>query len=1109
MNKLLHCYLRKYILLFIGIVFVKLISAQSYFPGGLLRSKLNLWLDATDSSTLTISNGVVTRWRDKANSLQANAPAMANAPVVNNNLIAGKRLLQFQGNKVLLVNDNARLDPNSGFNVMQVVHLHNDISNSYTSATDFRVGTFSRGENPFTNVPIGTASIAVRYIQGVNDNRYRVGLMRNSSTVMIGFNNQRFDDLAGSTHLLENYTTGFTNGDTIVTTQLNAAAAINGNYKFVNSTQQLGIGNRPTLYASVHWSIGETIFTGSSLGKCGKKILNAYLFYKWQLQRNIPDDIATIFSPLDTIFTNNLIGIGMEGTTDSVNGSATNNGMGFQNVTTNGFLREAGDYLLAADNNANGTVPLGSSFTRWNRVWYIDKTDIAGLGGNLQVYFDFAAYGIANQLDTLNNRYYLLYNSRSATFSSDTNYVIPVVNTFRLGNTSQFHFTVNGLHLSDGYYTIVYANRNIGIAQIPRLGSFPSIDLPSLRAPRLAAGFAGNTYNYLQFNIDSINYSIQRFKIYVSINGGATTLLDSVLGNTFFYAHYQLINGFSYSYRIKAVYASGIESEFSNAITLIPTAYIPTWRTLPQYAGARSVMMEASQPLPTAPYKFQFENITTNSTSTWLTSSQFREHNLLQGQTYNYRFRVMDTIHGNITTSGWSTAASVSIVDSAKGGFTYKFAFIDNNSIAPPNGIGPTTYNPLQIDTTGLRFIKHVPPPGVHPRIYCNPEDSMDIKWRLTNTASGRALAKYIHANTVLLQLGAGVFNGNANYNRDTLGVAIISNQGFSNVKPWYDSLALGDIGVLHNFNNLWGGASGRLAAQLAHEAFECWLYKGTIDPVTNTSYVTRAEKLARAITIWCTKALADNNNPLSFQNRDRIANLQMAMIYDFLYDQMTTAQRDTVRKALLAIAPTDISDLNLHNTPSYTATSNWATFGYEIMATLAVEDEIGYTPQHAFALQTYVRIVLNFLNYGMYEATGNMVECLGKNQLNAALMVALAKRGYSMLGHPSIRAFATKFWPAIIQPFGYSMVGSDLLGGTGLNSAAYGGWRDRIFDIIGLKWAYPRDNTIDFVWKNFVQRAHAGSSGSSHYYFYQDAFRTSLSQPTYWNHLYAPAFIT
>jgi hypothetical protein len=586
-------------------------------------------------------------------------------------------------------------------------------------------------------------------------------------------------------------------------------------------------------------------------------------------------------------------------------------------------------------------------------------------------------------------------------------------------------------------------------------------------------------------------------------------LLDSISGNNLFYAHYQVTNGFSYSYCIKAVYASGIESEFSNAITLIPTVYIPTWRTLPQYAGARSVMMEASQPLPTAPSKFQFENITTNSTSTWLTSSQFREHNLLQGQTYNYRFRVMDTIHGNITTSGWSPVASVSIVDSAKGGFTYKFAFIDNNSIAPPNGIGPITYNLLQMDTSGLRFIKHVPPAGVHPRIYCNPEDSMDIKWRLTNTASGRALAKYIHANTVLLQLGAGVFNGNANYNRDTLGVAIISNQGFSNVKPWYDSLALGDIGVLHNFSNLWGGASGRLAAQLAHEAFECWLYKGTIDRVTNTSYVVRAEKLARAITVWCTKALADNSNPLSFQNRDRIANLQMAMIYDFLYDQMTVAQRDTVRKALLAIAPTDISDLNLHNTPSYTATSNWATFGYEIMATLAVEDEVGYTPQHAVALQTYIRIVLNFLNYGIYESTGNMVEGLGKNQLNAALMVALAKRGYSMLGHPSIRAFATKFWPSIIQPFGYSMVGSDLLGGTGLNSAAYGGWRDRIFDIIGLKWAYPRDNTIDFIWKNFVQRAHAGSNGSNHYYFYQDAFRTSLSQPTYWNHLYAPAFIT
>ncbi len=463
---------------------------------------------------------------------------------------------------------------------------------------------------------------------------------------------------------------------------------------------------------------------------------------------------------------------------------------------------------------------------------------------------------------------------------------------------------------------------------------------------------------------------------------------------------------------------------------------------------------------------------------------------------------------------------SLANTDSAKGGFAYKFSFADNNSTIIPNGVGPSTYNPTLIDTTGLRFIKHAPPFGIHPRIYCNPEDSTSTKWRFQNTASGRALSKYIHTITTLLQLGQGGSSGystSANYARDTLGNVMIGNVGFTNVKPMYDSLAAGDIGIVNNYSNLWGGTALRMANALSYEAFECWLYKGTIDPVTNTSYVQRASKLSRAVSIWAQRALANTSFPLSFTNRDRFGSLQMALIYDFLYDQMTTNQRDSVRMALAAIAVKDSMNLNLINAPSFTVISNWATFGYEIMPLLAIEGEQGYTQQNENALRAYCRILLSFLNYGIYEKTGAPVEGTGKNQINISMLTALARRGYSLLGHPALKAHAKNYYPAIQQPFGYSMLGTDLLGGTGylgLNgqyvSASTGGWKHILsLDLIAYKWVFPRDTTVDFLYKNFIQRTHARSATAPYSYYFHEVMRTSLSQPVYWNYLWAAAFVS
>ena len=214
-----------------------------------------------------------------------------------------------------------------------------------------------------------------------------------------------------------------------------------------------------------------------------------------------------------------------------------------------------------------------------------------------------------------------------------------------------------------------------------------------------------------------------------------------------------------------------------------------------------------------------------------------------------------------------------------------------------------------------------------------------------------------------------------------------------------------------------------------------------------------------------------------------------MALIYDLLYPQMTNGQRDTIRLVLSKITASP-ANLHAYASPSSTLTSNHITFGYEIFPNLAIEGETGYTASADSGIKNWCRSTFNFLNYGMYAQTGNFYEAIGKDQINGALLVLLAKRGYSFLGHPSVRNYGKKFLPAITQPFGYSFVGADLLGGTSvysnpLDDPATGGYRFNNLDILGLKWNMPKDTAVDFVWRNYIQKTKANQTAISNYYSY------------------------
>ena len=1085
---------KKLILLLVLAVCVAAITSVNaqYYPGGFAKSQINLWYDASDTTTFTKSSGLITAWKDKANNVSASQATSTRQPVLSTK--DGKNIVEFNGIQGLDIASNTLVAPQNGYDIAQVVHVYADAP---TALTDFRSGTFSNS----TNSSQGSPLVGLRYV--TVDSKYEVTAMRNNT----GYYYSVYNDLRGQWLIPENYTAK-SSGNAYY--YYNGIGNLNSNGATVPaSSLSATIGNRTGFYSSVHWGVSETVLAGFDTKKSGRRIVETYLATKWGMLDTLSlYQGVTYFYPTNSAFVNNLVGIGTEGGSDSISYTGSNNGLGFQNVNgITGFLRAAGSYLMAADNKLTGTVASGSGgFSRWNRAWYLNKTDASGYGGLVNVYFDFNSYGLSAP-DTANNSYYLLFNPTSGYFNSGTNYLVAVNSTAYNSSTNQMSFLLDGINLSNGYYTIIYAPKGSNAATIPLIGIFNAASVSITPPPTLTSVFAGNTYNYLFIDSSSITYPVAYTKIYVSVNGGTTTAIDSVAGVPSYYAHYNLTNGNTYTYTVSAVYAPGKESFFSNSIFAIPNAFTPSWGTLPQYSGSGKAFMSGSLPGNGLPIKFYFQNVTTSTNSGYQTSSFYTDSNLTNGNNYTYQFMFIDTVKGISTASNWSAQASVLIADSVQGGFTYNLSFLDPTTIWAPNGIGPATdITPATEDMTGLRMVSHAAPIGQHPRVFINPGDSTSIRWRLANTYSGKSAAHWIHAFTTMLNLGygttagrfTGTFSYTGYYNKDTLGNQYISNGGAWNVQPYYNYLAAGDTSAnsLYNYSTLWNGNGGKMTYLFAQEAMECWLNRNQNDPATGLNYSVRATKLANAITTWAKKALANTTTPLNADNASQFGGANMYYVYDFLYDQMTKNQQDTVRMALMAMLP-DSSMFHGMEAGSYTNTSNWMTFPQGVTYFFAVEGEPGYTAQDTSTVNLYLRGVWDFLTYGVYSKTGNVYEGLGKDQLDVPDLYAAAKRGYSMLGHPSVRSYGTKYLPAIVQPFGYSFVGTDLLGGTQSNnygfpqftSPATGGWRAGATDIIGLKWIFPSDTAIDYVWKNYMQRPVANwtynPTLSPNYYFY------------------------
>lgn len=370
----------------------------------------------------------------------------------------------------------------------------------------------------------------------------------------------------------------------------------------------------------------------------------------------------------------------------------------------------------------------------------------------------------------------------------------------------------------------------------------------------------------------------------------------------------------------------------------------------------------------------------------------------------------------------------------------------------------------VNFDYSGARNILHAPAIGIHPRIYFNAEEIPDIINRLKNTNNGKEAAKKIRAYNILLHHGKTGFNNKADYNLNEAGLSYVNNPGNSDCSEGYQKLLKGDT---TNYNNFLSARSNKWASALPMEAFECLINKGQKnDREIGISYEQRAKNLAIVMATIAKTGLERNNiNPAKGPGGvASVVGVGLAIAYDLNYWAMNDEQRNIVRKAIAASVPDKPINFADDHEP-YATAGNWVTLdSFEPISNFAIEGEAGYKPE---LTKVWMRLLYNFVTYGWYN-TGCPWEGLGKNYLMIGQQIAFAKRGFSLLGHPNLKAFGNNYLPNLIQPFGFAFMSEDTWGGFGPDPKL-GKYRFHVIDAIGYKYVYPNDPAIDFMWRNFT----------------------------------------
>jgi hypothetical protein len=425
-------------------------QTYKYYPAGLGDSQLSIWIDPSDQSTLTLTNGnEVVSIRNKTT-----------------NQYSFSRWYPSYGPSIDPVSKTIKFTKSGASNTAQI--LYSPISALSTPSSIFKI---------YRNTNLNGKGVPWSFQRYIDDDpgydRAYIFLPRDGSQI-------QYFDRSTITYpdpaVLGNYAlvslidkrppneavlkinganpTSLTGGNTLNPRFTNSDVLFLGS-TFIESTTRQD-------EERFDGNIGEFVVYKEALNTAQVTLVENYLSEKWGLPIS-----NEYFVPASSEFKHELVGIGQTDSSNKV--LKTQNSSGGLLIEDNGFINNLNipQFILAAHDNTKAGVEwakpidltIGGNteeYYRWSRKWYIDITSSGG-GSKKDIILAFNFkdyYNLDGEAPDPAAPYYLIY-SANGSFTSSTTQLIPsgpaIINT----TTGTVTFPkIDVGDINDGYYTI-------------------------------------------------------------------------------------------------------------------------------------------------------------------------------------------------------------------------------------------------------------------------------------------------------------------------------------------------------------------------------------------------------------------------------------------------------------------------------------------------------------------------------------------------------------------------------------------------------------------------------------------------------------------------------
>jgi hypothetical protein len=371
----------------------------------------------------------------------------------------------------------------------------------------------------------------------------------------------------------------------------------------------------------------------------------------------------------------------------------------------------------------------------------------------------------------------------------------------------------------------------------------------------------------------------------------------------------------------------------------------------------------------------------------------------------------------------------------------------------PPSPEVPVTY-----DASGFAAerVSKVPAPGVHPRILLSPEDLPDLRRRLKETETGRALHATLKSRTDGALRDPKQWSSKL-YDRlaagDEAGVmALVEEQGgfprgIGHYQPWIYAIVMEAFDAMISEDEVKGRRAATAIATYAS------LIRPNLEKVLSGPM---NDDVWRAKTSGPVTGVGGGDQGM----REGVGGHLLGYAYDFGYNFMTDAQRATVR-GVISTATKGRLWMGAR-LPHHFRNWNWIALGLQQpLLALAIEGEEGYDER---VYKLGVEVARDYLTYGI-SPNGQSTEAVGYTQFGLVwanpFYVAAVRRGDNLLAHSHHRAMLDWYLQSMEPSMDQFTSHGD--GGDGPPT---------IWTLAMWRYFFPQDPKADFLWQCFSTKS-------------------------------------